>query len=135
MSESDGRPAISLLSTVSMAGSIRLFQFLQKFHRILGIYPSKPSQKQCSINPINTIWMMSIAQLTFTTIAFLVLEATTVFEYGFGCFMCTACISVPSVYFLFIGQLENTLNFIGNCEKFVKSSEYRFECQNINIRN
>lgn len=127
-----GRSAISLLSTVSMAGSIKLFQFLQTFHRILGIYASQPHQKQCSINPMNTICMICLVQMTLSTSAFLVLEAKTVFEFGLGYFMSMAVSSVIGIYFIFIGQLQNTLNFIDNCEGFVTKSKYSFKCQKIN---
>lgn len=104
-----------------MADSIKLFQFFHKVHQIIGIYPSRANTKQCSINPQNTAVFACFSQVIFTTIAFAV-EAKSMFDFGFGFFVIIDILNSVAIYLLFVQQLENTLEFIKNCERFLDNS-------------
>lgn len=106
-----------------MAGSIKLFQFVQSYHRAIGIYPSQPNQKQYAINTKSVICLVCWAQTMITTTAFLALDANTVFDYGFGFYDLLGSINSIIICALFAQQYENFTNFIENCEGFIKMSK------------
>lgn len=115
------------LPIVAMASSIQLFRFVQKCHQIVGIYPSHPNQRRCSINPRNTIFLIASIQYAITTIAFFAFEANSMFDYGFGFFLLICILNITVNYLTFIWQLENMLDFIEMCEEFIEKSKYHLE--------
>lgn len=114
---------ISWHLVVIMAGSVKLFQFFQKFQRILGIYPSQSGRKQRSMILRRTVYLIGISQLFFSTAAYLVLEADSVYQYGFGFCISITLFTCITVYLLFVWQLENTVDFIKHCEEFIATSK------------
>lgn len=106
-----------------MAGSIKFFQFVKKFHQIIGVHESQLDQNPHS-NWIQTLCLICCAQFIFTTIAFLVLEVEFMFDYGHAFYTLISIVNSTSIYLVFIWQLENTLNYIKNCEGFIEKSEY-----------
>lgn len=106
-----------------MATSIKLFQFIQNIHQIIGIYPSVMNQKLCAINSRNATLIIFLTQFILTMVAFLVFEAKSVFDFGFGFFTLISTINIFVVYLLLIWQFENTVEFIDNCEAFIKKSK------------
>lgn len=112
-------------SVVIMHDSIKFLQFAQTFHRIIGIFPSQSNQhfpSQSSNSWKQTIFFVSSVQFAFTTIGFLVFQAHSMFDYGFGFFVFSSIINGTVNYFLFVWQSENTLKFIANYEEFIKKS-------------
>lgn len=107
-----------------MAGSVKYFQFVQKFHQIIGVYPSQSNQKHCSINWIQVIFLINSALFLFTTAAFILIEAKSMFDYGFTFYAFSCMINVIVIYLTFIRQSENTLKYIENCEQFIEKSKY-----------
>lgn len=120
---SDQIQMVSLLSIATMDSPLKLFQVVKTILRIIGIYSSEPNPKQCSVNARNTIFLICNAQITFTTFAFLLFEADSLFDYGFGFFASISLINCTVIYLLFMGRYENTMNFIETCEKFVEKSK------------
>lgn len=114
---------ISLVSTVEMAESIKLFQFLQKFHQIIGIYPHQSNQKQRSTNWTKIVFLISFTEFLFTTIAFLLFEAKSMFDYGLVFYLLVSLINDSATYLILIWQSKNTLKFIENCVGFIEKSE------------
>lgn len=113
----------SLRSLVKMVKPIALLQFLQKFHQIIGIFPFQPNRKQYLTKWNRTIFLVSTTQFLFASTAFLMFDAKSIFDYGFG-FCVLICIINPNViYLIFIWQSENTLKFIENCEAFIEKSK------------
>lgn len=110
-----------------MASSVIPFLAVQKFHQIVGIYPSGPNQKKCSINATNTIFLISSAQFTLTSAAFIAVSANSMIEYGFGFYTTICAVNSTVIYILYMWQLENTLNFIENCKGFIAKRKYHFE--------
>lgn len=110
-----------------MAGSIKLFQFVQKYNQIIGIYSSQSTTMQGSINSTQAFFWISCAQIWFTIAAFLVFEANSMFDYGFEFFAFISIINGIAIYSIFIWQSQNTLKFIENCERFIEKRKYCFE--------
>lgn len=106
-----------------MAGSIKIFQFIQNFHGVIGISPAQSFEQQRSINSRNAIFLVSCAQEMFAIVAFLIFEAQTMFDYGFGFFGGMSLLLSIVVYVIFIRQSENTFKFIENCEAFIEKSK------------
>lgn len=122
--ESAGQSSLSSVLIVTMAGSIKLFQFIQKTYQTIGISPSKLNSKKCSINPKNTAFLIFLTQYTLTTVGFLMFDAYSMFDFGFAFFNLLSIINPTVIYLLFIWKLENTLNFIEKCEIFIAKSKY-----------
>lgn len=101
---------------------VKLFQFAQQCHQIIGIHPYLPNQKYLSANSTRAIILTASTQLFFTTAAFILFEAESMFDYGFSFSMAIAGANGIAVYIIFIRQSENTLKFIGNCEGFIEKS-------------
>lgn len=117
-----------------MAPSIRLFQFVQKFHQTIGIYPPRANQKRRSIHSKSIICLGFLAQFIVSTVVFLAHDAKSMFDYGFGFFGLTTVINCTVIYILFTWQSETLLNYIENCERFIETSKYgRFECVHISV--
>lgn len=85
-----------------MAGSIQLFQFVQRFHQTIGIYPCQSNQKQHPINWTQAIFSICSAQSMLTTAAFLVFEAKSMFECGLVFFILITMINAIVIYLIFI---------------------------------
>lgn len=109
---------------VIMAASPKLFQFFQKCHQALGISASQSNQKRYSIIWRRAIFFTITVQYCVTVIAYLVIEAKLMFDYGLGIFVLISAINTVIVYLIFVWQRENTLKFIENCEEFIAKSEY-----------
>lgn len=118
------RPFVSLLSI--MADSIKLFQYIQKFHRIIGIYSPQPHQKRYSTISKNAMLLACCVQVLLTSTASLLFETNTMFAFGFGFYTLIDMNNAIVIHSLFICQLEKTLKFIQNCERFItEKSEYQ----------
>lgn len=107
-----------------MSGSIKLFQFFQKCHQISGIHLSEPNRGQRSFSRTSAIVLISLAQFMFTTVAFLLFEPKSMFDYGFAFYAIISTANTIAVELDFIRQSEKTLMFIKNCEKFIETSKY-----------
>lgn len=123
--ESRVRWGISLLSIAKMAGSIKFLQFVQNFNQISGIHPYQSNQEQLSTNSTQKFFLTGFAQFIFSTVAFLVLEAESIFNYGYAFYMLIVAINGFVIYLVFIWQSGKTLEFIGSCEKFIEKSKCR----------
>lgn len=110
-----------------MAGSIKLFQFVQKCHQAFGIHQYQsnpnPSQDQHSTNSVKTVFLISFVQFMCTTAAFFLLAATSMFHYGFVFFLLVTISNGVAIYLIFVYQSKNTLKFIQKCERFIGKSK------------
>lgn len=114
-----------LWSLVKMVESIALFQISQKFHQIIGIDPFQPNQRPYRTKWTRTFFIIFCTQLILTTGAFLVIDAKSIFEYGYTFCGLISMLNAIVNYFIFIWQSEDTLNSIGNCEAFIEKSELK----------
>lgn len=111
----------SFLSVLIMAGSVQLFQSVQKYYCTLGIHRDSQSNL---FNYRNVFAILSYALNGISALAFLLCKARTVSEYGGAIysFISQSCI----LYTLFVQmrQMPNILKLIANFEKFIGKSEY-----------
>lgn len=108
-----------------MAGrSIKLFQFMQKHYRAIGIQPHELNQIDHSFfNTKNWILFICLIQLVVPTLAFVLFKVTSMLDFGLSmCFLLG--LSVCGVYYIiYIWQIDNISKFIENCELFIKQSK------------
>lgn len=104
-----------------MTGSIKLFQFFQRIHQTLGIHPSRSNQKKYPIEWRKILFLVCFAQILFTAI--FMLDAKSMFDYGFAFFLLICLINAHVIYLIFIWESENTLEFIQCCEVFIEKSK------------
>lgn len=106
-----------------MAGSMKLFRLFREYHQIIGITSCSMNQNQWLRR---AIYLTSSTQLVFSTVAFLVIESSSIFERGFVFYVITFLINVTVIFVLFIWQQENTLKFIENCDAFIAKSKHSY---------
>lgn len=114
---------VSLLLAITTAGSIKLFQYYQKFNQAVGIYSRQSDQNSNSINSKNVILIVSIAQFFVSSTAFLLFDAKSILDYGISVSALLVEISVTVYMLILIYQMEKTLKFIENCEQFLEKSK------------
>lgn len=107
-----------------MATPIKLLQYFQKIHRIIGIFPSQPNERYPPNKLTRIVVVISLVQFILSSAAFFMLEAKSMLEYGFSYCVFSCGIQAIVVYLLFVEQSQNTLGFIVRCERFIENSEY-----------
>lgn len=117
--------SVSLPQTISMAGAnrIKLFKFIQKANREIGIHPSHSNQISRRIN--SKVWFIILCHADFfiSSAANLVFEANSMIEYGIACYTCSTAVFSVATYLISFWQMENILKFIENCERFIEKSK------------
>lgn len=103
---------------------IKLFKFIQKTYRQIGIDPPKSDQNRSPLNSKNCFFLIFHAECFITTAAYLCFEANSMIEYGMAFYVCVS-ISLSTIFYLTLfWQMQNVLNFIKNCDRFIEKSEY-----------
>lgn len=116
-----------------MAGhSIKLFQFIQKYYREIGIHPRVPHQINWRLfNAKNWMLLICLIQLIIPTMAFLFFEANSTLDCGLSTYFLLGLSAGGIFYVIYIWQIDNISKFIENCETFIKQSKLKnkpFEC-------
>lgn len=114
--------AISLM--LIMANSTKWLQFVREFHRAIGICPAEPNQKRTKLNTKNKIILLLSAQYMIVTIAFLVFEAKSMFDFAIGIFITICMLNTIVIYSSFLWQCENLFKLIANFERFIEKSKF-----------
>lgn len=104
-------------------GKIELFKFIQKNYQAIGIYPPGTNMNCHSINAKKWLIIFSLGQMFITSLIYLFVEAHSMIEYGMTFHTCGALVLSIIVYSILFWQMENILNYIENCERFVEKSE------------
>lgn len=115
--------AISYHFTVIMVDSVKAFRFFKKCLQIIGILPAPQDGKRRSINLRETIILFGNTLAVLPTVAYLVLEGESIFDYGMGLCMSVCLINGAVVHFLLIWKSERIFKFIESCEEFITNSE------------
>lgn len=109
-----------------MAGSVKLFQFFQRIHQIIGVSPSHPIRKdqETILCLTRTIVLLCCAQIVLTLAAFLAFESKSMFDFVFAFYVLITLINGMVIYSVFIWESENTLKFIESSEGFIEKSKF-----------
>lgn len=90
---------------------------------MIGIHPPELNQQKYLINWKNTIFMSFSVQMLCSIVAFLFLEAESMFEYAFSFFLLVCLINDIINFSTLIWKSENTFKFFSNCEEFIEKRE------------
>lgn len=113
---------ISSKLSINMAGSIKLFQYLQSYYyQAMGIHLPQSNQK-CSANWRNLFAVFSIAILFLEAFAFLLFKAKTTFEYGTNFYTSISEYCCLLYFFIQYRQMPNISKLIESCEEFIEKS-------------
>lgn len=118
--------SISSKLAVNMTGegSIKLFQFIQKYFRAIGVRGTETNQINRSFfNLKNLIFISSAAPMLISTSTFLLYEAETTYDFGLSTYYLICLIFTGIYYIIYIWQIGNIFKFIENCETFVGQSK------------
>lgn len=64
-----------------------------------------------------------MGQIALTSVAFIIFEAKSMFDFGFGLLTVFSAVYGIVMYLLLIWQCENTFNAIETCERFIQKSK------------
>lgn len=119
---------ISSLLTVKMTAgnSIKLFQFVQKYYRAIGIHPPESNKNDRQmLNSKNWLFILCAAPMLISTTAFLLYQAKTMFDIGLSIYYSTCLIFGVVSYLIIIRQMKMLCDLIENCETFFEKSIMR----------
>lgn len=111
--------SFSCISAAAMAGSIQLFQSIQKYFQTIGICPSD-SSKLDSFNWRIFLALFCYAQQIASASVFFICQAKSVLDYG--CSFYTSISMTYCVYYfvILIRQKPQILELIESCEAFIE---------------
>lgn len=110
-----------------MAGRIKLFQSVQKYHRTMGIVRLQPNQRWLTFNARNLIFLASFAHLFLITVGFSIFYAKTTMEYGTGYYAYISETGSTTYFLIQMWQINNFFKLIEHFQEFVEKSECAFE--------
>lgn len=113
----------SLLSVLIMAGSIQLFQSVQKYYQTLGIHPDRQSNL---FNYRNSFAILCYFLNGISALAFFLCKASTVSEYGGAIYSFISQLCILYTLFVQIWQMPNILKLIAAFEEFISQSQYNY---------
>lgn len=105
---------------MTVSSKTKLFSFIKKIYQNINNSSSRPNPHSSPINSNKRIFLFSIAQLLIPSIAYVLFEANSMFEYGLAIYSCITTI----VFSLFWRHMDNIYDYIENCERFIEQSEY-----------
>lgn len=130
---------ISLQIIAAMAGRIHLFRALQEYHHTVGVFSRKSNQKW-PLNSTNWLFIMTVAQMIVSSLAFFLFKAKSVAEFGWTFYIFATESTTISYYLVRIYHFGSTLEFIEKFETFIheimQSATYsylKFTLQSINF--
>lgn len=103
-----------------MAGSIKLFQFIQSLFQTMGIYSPQPDQHRFTFNSRNIFFLLGIASFSIGHCGYFLTETT--FE---SFYRSTTQVNALIDVILNIWRMPIILHLIDICEKFINRSKYQ----------
>lgn len=104
-----------------MATSTHLFQSIQKYYQLLGIYPTLLNNK-CSPNARNLMVLFCYVQYGISALAFFVMEAESVLEYGISFYTYISMLYCVYYFLILYKQMPKILQLIEQFEQFMDKS-------------
>ena len=104
-------------------GSIKLFQFTQKYCQTFGICPPQPNQNRYNLNLASWCILFFLNQAFMSIVAFLLFEADSMNEFGIKIFACLTILASDIYSLVAYWQVEIIPKFVENWEKFIEKSE------------
>lgn len=112
------------MPTSNMASSsIKLFQFIQKFCRTIGIYSPKPNQNRYRYSSMNWFTIFCFDQFIISTASYLLFEADSMSEYSITLFICLITIGCKIFSLIAFWQVKSVSECVENWEKFIEKSK------------
>lgn len=121
---------ISISLTVIMAGSIKLFQSVQKFNKTMGLdilhqrqFSKNHLQFNLSAKLIKSLFfILSTMQLFISSTAFFLIKAQTSADYGISFYVSLTTFCVLINFVTVAWRMDNILTLINRYEKFIGKS-------------
>lgn len=114
----------SILSVI-MAGSFKLFLFVQKSYGTVGIYSAKQNQNQNHLfNSKCVFFLIFSAHIFISMVISAVTESKSVYEIALGFYLSTTSLLTLFIYISNIFYSANIFELIGKFEKFIEKSKF-----------
>lgn len=105
--------------TRAFGGEMKLFKFVQNTCQSIGILSFELNPNRSPINWKHDFFHFCEVQFFVSSAAFLLFEANSMIDYGMASFNCLTILLCIILYLILFWQMNNILNFIDNCERFI----------------
>lgn len=107
-----------------MAGSVKLFQTIQKCYHTMGIHSPQPSQSNQKLQFIKMSLFISYITIFFMFhVSFIVFEATSLVQFESSLCDSSTELGILIIYLLTNWRIAHILRFIEMCERFIEKSK------------
>lgn len=113
---------------------MKLFQCVQTFYRMLGVYPPQHGQIS-ALNPKNLLIICNLAQGFMLIGAFALFRAKTVREFGDCYYTSTTSLSHSIYVSIHIWKMAKILKLIERFERIIQKSELKFRTILVKSKN
>lgn len=93
---------------------IQIFSSVQKFHRMLGVRP---------LNGKSVVFIICVAQLALTTLAFILISAQSADEFGFAFYACITGVQHFGHILIKRKKIENISELMESYDAFIDKSK------------
>lgn len=103
---------------------IKLFRYVQKYYRTVGIHPPSKDHQYPPINGRNPFGLMLLICMIAATFGYFVFKASTIEEYGMSFFSSFYMVNILVLFIVNSLKIRSILNLIQKFEDFIEMSEY-----------
>lgn len=105
------------------AFTMKLFQSVGEYYRMMGIYPLHPDQN-CSINLRNAAFSMSFFLLFASTMGHFLFESTELINRSEALYVSLTVLACVNNFIITTWKMENFRMLIERLEKFIENSKF-----------
>lgn len=107
---------------VAKTSKIKLFQSIQKFLNIQGIYPLQSNQST-PYNGKNLFFLFCYVQMFISATAFCLFKAKSMYEFGLTFYASLTELQTIVYFTIILWKVDKVLKLIGNLENFIEKSK------------
>lgn len=121
----------SFVLATAMAHSVKLFLFIQKSFKEIGVRPSQ-HHRGLSFNSRNALFLFCYAQMFLSVLAFFIIKANTMLEYGNSFFMFETQFKIAMEFLVLMWRITDILDWLKNLKSSLKQVTNQI-CNALNI--
>lgn len=121
-----------------IVGRMKLFRYVQKYYRMVGISPpsnSSPHHQRPPFNVNNTLSLIFLTLGTILAFAYFLFEADSIEEYSRSFYGSISSLELVVYFIINFLKIQSTLKLIRKLEKFIETSEWFLSLRVICLKN
>lgn len=121
-----------------IVGKMKLFRYVQKYYRMVGISPpsnSSPHHQRPPFNVNNTLSLIFLTLGTILAFAYFLFEADSIEEYSRSFYGSISSLELVVYFIINFLKIQSTLKLIRKLEEFIETSEWFLSLRVICLKN